>query len=63
LIYGRLLPVEALQLSHRSGSDWYPQDYVDPESSPEAEEISLVEKHYYDAAHLEKLFEEMTAVN
>jgi len=41
LIYGRLLPVEALQLSHRSGSDWYPQDYVDPESSPEAEEISL----------------------
>ncbi|MBO9829466.1 hypothetical protein J7373_14535 [Xanthomonas sp. A2111] len=63
LICGRLLPVEALQLSHKSGSHWDPQDYVDPESSLETEEVSIVEKHYYDAPQLEKLFEELIPVN
>ncbi|WP_267106217.1 hypothetical protein [Xanthomonas sacchari] len=63
LIYGRLLPVEALQLSQKSGSYWHPQDYIDPESPLETEELSLVEKHYYDAPQLEKFFEELILVN
>lgn len=62
LIHGKLLPIEAIQISNKNGSDWYPEDYIDPESSPEAEEISVVEKHFYDAPQLDELFTELVTV-